>query len=272
MRIRSNHIPWAIFTIAVAGGGGYWYHLYAKSAVHGPSGSTKEGLTFGIVAAIFMYFAGALSFRRRFRSFRWGSARFWLQGHLWLGALTLPLVWYHAGFRNGAMYTFFSSGGPLTIVIMYLLYAVWLTGLFGIFIQQFLPATIKNRIPNERLWSQIGTAMENLRAEAKALAGSTGLIADFYQAKVAPYLLATPTNSGFTAISSAGNETRSKVDAPAAVTVDRLTQICGDYRNLATERKYLFVLHSWLLIHVPLSMALLLLTAIHIIMAMRFVL
>jgi hypothetical protein len=262
--------------VIVVVGGGYWYHVYAKaisSTPNGaPSGSTWQGLTFGTVAALFMYFAGALSFRRRFRSWRWGSARFWLRGHLWLGFLTLPLVWYHAGFRNGAMYTFFSSGGPLTIVIMYLLYAVWLTGLFGIFLQQFLPAEIKNKIPNERLWSQIGTAMENMRAEAKVLAGSTGVIAEFYQAKVAPYLLATPTGSGYSSVVGASNEVKSKVDNTGSATLDKLNQICGDYRNLAKERKMLFWLHSWLLIHVPLSMALLLLLTIHIIVALRYVL
>jgi hypothetical protein len=272
MRIRANHIPWALFTLFVIVGGGYWYHMYARAAEHGPSGSTRQGLTFGIVAAIFMFYVGALGMRRRYRSFRLGSGRFWLQSHLWLGFLTLPLVWYHAGFRDGAMHTFFSSGGPLTIVIMYLLYAVWLTGLYGIILQQFLPVEIKNKIPNERLWSQIETAMGYLREDAKALAGSTGAIADFYQSKIAPFLAGAPTSSGYLAVCGACNETRAKVDPASTVTVDKLNEICGNYRHLAREKRMLFWLHSWLLIHVPLSMALLLLTAIHIIMAARLVL
>src|ERR1700733_6835667 len=126
MRIERSHVPWALISLALVLGGGYVYRGYAASALNGPSGSTAIGLTFGIIAAVCMYFTGALSLRKRFRSWRLGSARTWLKGHLWLGFVALPLIWMHAG--NFGI----EHGGMLTRVIMVLMYIVWITGVYGI--------------------------------------------------------------------------------------------------------------------------------------------
>ena len=265
MRIKAGHIPWAIGSAIVVGGCGYWYHAYAKAAPNGPSGSTREGVTFGIMAAVCMAIVGGLGFRKRYRSARLGSARFWLKMHLWLGLIVLPLVIFHAGGLR--------TGGALTTVIMVLLYAVWISGIYGILLQQVLPGYLKVRVPNERLNSQIGVAMDNLRIEAEKLAGSAAAISELYKAAIQPYLMtASPSAAGYTNISGACQKVKIKLGPAAAKPVDSLEKICCDYRNLTVEKRLLWWLHSWLLVHVPLSMALLLLSGIHIIMAWRLAL
>ncbi len=218
MRIeKRGQIPWAIFSTLLLASGAFGYYVYDKHAVGGPSGSSAVGLTFGIISAAFMAFVGALSLRRRVRSLRLGSARMWLRGHLWLGLLSLPFAWFHAGFHHG---------GTLTAVMMYLFYFVIISGIVGLGLQQFLPTTIKQTVPNETLWSQIERTIASLKTERALLATS-------------------------------GSD-------PA-----QLAQIDLQCRRLRRQQSLQRWLSGWLLVHVPLSMVLLLLTAIHIIMALR---
>jgi hypothetical protein len=59
---------------------------------------------------------------------------------------------------------------------------------------------------------------------------------------------------------------------PAAVraTLDDLAEICEEARQLQRQAQLHHWLHGWLLVHIPLSLALLLLGAIHAVMALRY--
>ena len=46
--------------------------------------------------------------------------------------------------------------------------------------------------------------------------------------------------------------------------LDQLASLCEERRLLAEQQRLWFWMHSWLLVHVPLSAALLVLTAAHI--------
>jgi hypothetical protein len=49
-----------------------------------------------------------------------------------------------------------------------------------------------------------------------------------------------------------------------------LEDVCEERRQLAVQRRLHLFLHSWLLVHVPLSFALLVLTAIHAVLSLRY--
>ena len=51
-------------------------------------------------------------------------------------------------------------------------------------------------------------------------------------------------------------------------TLERLTAICEERRQMADQIRLHHWLHGWLFIHLPLSMALLVLTIVHIVMAL----
>ncbi len=53
-------------------------------------------------------------------------------------------------------------------------------------------------------------------------------------------------------------------------TVTELEGICDERRQLADQKRLHHVMHGWLLVHVPLSMALLLLGAVHAVIALRY--
>ena len=49
-----------------------------------------------------------------------------------------------------------------------------------------------------------------------------------------------------------------------------LEEICEERRQLLIQRRLHLWLHGWLLIHVPLSFALLVLTAVHAVLSLRY--
>ena len=53
-------------------------------------------------------------------------------------------------------------------------------------------------------------------------------------------------------------------------TVNELEAICDERRQLADQKRMHHVLHGWLLVHVPLSYATLLLGALHAVIALRY--
>jgi len=49
-----------------------------------------------------------------------------------------------------------------------------------------------------------------------------------------------------------------------------LEEICEERRQLLAQRRMHLWLHGWLLVHVPLSFALLVLTAVHAVLSLRY--
>ena len=63
---------------------------------------------------------------------------------------------------------------------------------------------------------------------------------------------------------------RTLLPATAHVTLADLEDICGEARQLTRQERLHHWLHGWLLLHIPLSLALILLGAIHAVMALRY--
>jgi hypothetical protein len=63
---------------------------------------------------------------------------------------------------------------------------------------------------------------------------------------------------------------RTLLPAAAHVTLADLEDICGEARQLARQERLHHWLHGWLLLHIPLSLALILLGAVHAVMALRY--
>jgi hypothetical protein len=63
---------------------------------------------------------------------------------------------------------------------------------------------------------------------------------------------------------------RTVLPAAAHAALDDLSDICDEARQLRRQERLHHWLHDWLLLHIPLSLALILLGAIHAVMALRF--
>jgi hypothetical protein len=275
VRIDHTHRKWLGASLIILGAATAMYVPYAVHAPSGPSGGSALGLTFGIAGSAFMVFAGLLAGRKKVPIWRLGRAQNWMRGHLWLGLLSLPIICFHAGFR---------LGGPLTTVLMVLLIIVVASGVFGALLQHYLPIMMTTEVPSETIFEQIQHVREQLVASADetiagAEAGSTSdesaaPLADFYRREMRPFLesrgrkhplLSSPDRSR-----STFEGLRMLLPLGMQDTAKRLEQICEEERQLRRQSLLHHWLHGWLMLHIPLSFALLLLGVVHAITALRY--
>ena len=293
MRIDETHRPWLWFTIAAIGLSIVVYIPYAHSVT--PGGGTGIGLTFGITALSLMVFAALLSLRKRFRIWRIGSARAWMKAHLWLGFLALPMVLFHAAFH---------ARGLLAFILMSLTIIVVFSGIYGAYLQHTLPTRMFREVPYETIYDQIHVIRDQLVGEARqhatnvtqVLAPARGAGATvtmtlvdvpeygtevaafdtFFDSKVEPYLKAERKQAHAMLLYHRSEATRAFEDyrklfpSTAWPPITALEDICSEKRQLDHQIRLHHWLHGWLLIHLPLSAALILLGFIHAFVALRY--
>jgi hypothetical protein len=294
LQIDRTHRVWLAATLVSLGAATAVFVIYAMRSASGPSGGSPIGLAFGIVGSACMIFAGLLGARNKVPVWRLGRAQAWMRGHLWLGFLSLPLICFHAGFR---------FGGPLTSVLMVLLIVVVASGIFGAVLQHYMPRIVTQRVPMETIFEQIGNIRAQLIAEADgmvdAMCGPPSLelaaiakimpvgaatvpdasrgtlpLRKFYSRELRPFLrneskLSAPL-ADETKAAAMFHGLRTLLPGNLHETIDNLEQICEEERQLRRQMVFHHWLHGWLMLHVPLSLALLLLGCAHAIMALRY--
>jgi len=95
--IDHTHKPWGIASGVILAVAIVAYIPYALGHTP-PSGGSLVGLIYGTVGFGFMAFVTLLALRKKFPIWRIGRTTTWMRGHLWLGALSFPLILMHAGF------------------------------------------------------------------------------------------------------------------------------------------------------------------------------
>ena len=255
-------------------------------------GGTAMGLAFGGVGFAFMIFAALLGARKKVPVWRVGRAQTWMRGHLWLGLLSLPLIIFHSGLRYGH---------GLTAVLMTLLIFVVASGLFGAALQHYMPRVMTREVTMETIYEEIEHVRAQLREEAEELiaqaaaeparvaaAGETGSAAgavavredqaaplrNFFEQELQPFLR-QPGARGHALADAAQSRSafaqlRTLVPPALHTTLEDLESICEEERQLSLQARLHVWLHGWLLLHIPVSLALILLGAAHALMAIRY--
>ena len=306
MRIDRSHTPWILFVLFATGWSlvlylaNFFPHLVPFSlrlpAFFGEAppernsyGGTPLGLIFGSVAFLIFLFGSALGIRKKQRTWPIGSVQRWLKAHTWLTLLTIPLVLFHCGFH---------SGGAQTSCLMILYSIVMGTGIFGLAVQQFMPRLMRERLPREVVFEEIPHLRSLLLESAKKMRSSIGqlepaavgaktrppelddssvkVLGQFLDRECLPYLTAERGDHHPLGNERAAAETfrtlKLNVSEQWKPRVDELQAWCSDRRLMDLQTKLHHWLHGWLLIHVPASIALLVFTAWHACVAMRFLL
>lgn len=128
-----------------------------------PGGGSLCGLVLGTLAGLIFLFETALAAKktRMLRTARWTlPARTWMQAHVWLGLLSVPLVVLHSGGR---------LGGPLTTLLAGVFAVVIVSGLWGLVMQNVLPRWLLDEVPAETIASQIDLLGRQYAQEARRL-------------------------------------------------------------------------------------------------------
>lgn len=305
MKIRRSHAPWIVFVALATAGSALLYvanffprllpfHVPLPALLGDvpPSrntvGGTPLGLIFGSVAFLIFLFASALGIRKKQRTWPIGSVQFWLKAHIWLTVFTIPLVLFHCGFH---------SGGAHTSALLLLYGIVMGSGFFGIAMQQFMPRVMTERLPREVVFEQIphlrGLLLESAMKMRESLArsqpvgtaaaglsaaedSSVQMLVRFLDHECLPYLAAKRGERHALGVerTAAGifGSLRLNVDDQWKPRVEAMQDWCAERRLMDLQTKLQHWLHGWLLIHVPSSVALLVFTAWHACVAVRFLL
>ena len=98
-------------------------------------------------------------------------------------------------------------------------------------------------------------------------------LCSFYLKEMRPFLERAKSGKRLadaTATSSAFAGLRTLLPAAAHASLSDLEDICGEARQLARQEQLHRWLHGWLMMHIPLSLVLILLGAVHAVMALRY--
>ncbi len=108
----------------------------------------------------------------------------------------------------------------------------------------------------------------------KAAIAGTEPLRNLFRDSIGPYLLYGKKAQPRLALASKAKgifeEIRVKLPAEAKESVDFLENLADQRRQLDRQKKYHFWLHSWLIIHLPLSVALVILMFFHIWVALKY--
>lgn len=306
MLIDHTHRRWFIGSLAGLAIASAVYIPYAMRSPAGPRGGSAIGLTYGSIGFAFMLFAGLLGLRKKFPIWRIGRAQTWMRGHLWFGLLTFPLILMHGGFHFGGtltralmwLFIFVYASGIFGAGVQHFMPRLHTARLPMETIyeqidhvrQQLLGEAI--RAVEETcaaLEGDVGSATQSQRALAAAAGANwdvtvaTGLAVDeqasgelrrLLHDEIEPFLSHSGTHKsriGKTAVARAMFQ-QLRVCLPAHLhpNIDDLENICEEKRQLDEQSRLHKILHGWLLVHIPLSYAVLLLGACHAVAALRF--
>jgi hypothetical protein len=250
-----------------------------------PPPSSPLGIFCGVVGGAIVIFEMLILPRKWFRGKRFGgNTRVWMKWHIWMGLICLPIILIHAGF---------GFGGYLPAVTLALFLAVTVSGIWGLIMQQWLPQKLLQEIPGETIATQIDrignyhadeahrliTALVTVPPEAEyatpLISGPLAVELETFRDQVLiPYLedgdrsrspLSTPTDA-----EQRFGRLREAVPEEARRTLDRLQELADLRRRWDTQYRINFWLHNWLLVHLPLSVAMTSLMILHAIRALKF--
>jgi hypothetical protein len=332
--INRNHLPWALFVIAVTAFCGILYvanfhperlsHPIVLPSYfgeipprHGTIGGTPLGIVFGSAALSIFIFAALLNIRKRKRTWKIGHVQTWLRAHIWLTILTIPLVLFHSGFRLGA---------PMTTLLVVLYAVVMMSGFYGLALQQFMPRMMKERLPQEVVYEEIphlrsllvkqankmrsdlaatsvttqpttrtrSPSSANTLAAMGTSATASGVLAaaitpqlaggnadhseaklmEFLDFELLPYLRAHRSRRHRLRTQRTSDDLfavlKLNVSEKYWPAVDDMQNWCGERRSMDLQQRLHLWLHSWLLVHAPMSFLLLILTIWHAVATLCF--
>lgn len=305
---RTHVLPAGLTAGATVAIGVHYYTLYMAPGwtPHGvPSGGSIPGLCYGIAGYLIILFGVSLSLRRRYPNWLIGSGQAWLRWHIWLSLLCVPIALFHAAFAMRGLLAGLVAI-LFTIVILSGIYGLILQQIIPRRMTRFLKReTVLEQIPS--LFHQLLTeALTKVRtatlaegydgpvpealvrplgvgevpkekqvtapqSEVDFRAGTVPLV-NFFTNQVRPYLEGK-TSALTKASQRHGTFEHVRLLVPPTLyeTVDDLQSICDERADLEYQQWLHRMLHGWLFVHVPLSMALIVFLTLHALMAIRYI-
>ena len=306
MLIDHTHRKWFFGSVGALAVATVAYIPYSLRSPQGARGGSAVGLTYGITGFLFMLFVGLLGARKKVPVWRVGRAQSWMRGHLWLGFLSFPLILFHGGFHFGGLLTRAVMWLFIFVWLSGILGAALQHFMPRFQTEQLPMETIYEQIDRVRgqlaeeagqlveetcsaLEGEVSRASERQRAMSASAGTQGGLtvasglqanqqvssqLRQFLNDEMLPYLGRAGTHATSLGIDAQAQAMfqRFRVLLPPELhsNLDDLENICEEKRQLDKQSRLHKILHGWLLVHIPLSYALLLLASVHAVVALKF--
>ena len=307
MLIDRSHRLWFIGSTASLVVLAVVYAGYYALSPQASRGGSPLGILYGVVGFGFMIFAGLLSLRKKFPIWRIGRAQTWMRAHLWLGFLSFPILVLHGGFHFGGglltrvmmwLFLFVFVSGVLGAALQHFMPRVATAQLPMETIYEQIDR-VREQLVGEATaiveaacstlqgnLTKMSQAQRSLAASAGTMGGLTvasGLQLDqgasaelqrYFEDEIVPFLKAAKLRgqrlSDPRLATNLFRQLRILLPPALHPAVEDLESICEEKRQLDLQRRLHWVLHGWLLVHIPASYAVLLLGAVHAVVALRY--
>ena len=222
------------------------------------------GLTYGWAAAFFLIGAALYGIRRRMLNYDIGRSHTWVQFHVYGGVLFLLLVFMHSGFRL--------PSGTLTWWVWLLSIWITLSGIAGVALQKWIPKMLSSGLAIEVVYERIPELVNQISESAERLLEScTEPVQVFYEKNLAAALMTPQPRLIYYLDITGGIQSRIRqfqylrrfLSSEEKDTLDRLESMYKTKLELDAHYTLQKALRWWLYMHVPVSLILLVLVALH---------
>ncbi len=240
--------------------------VYALNAVFGRiHPGSAWGIGYGIAATVLLAGVLAYAVRRRTIPGRLGRTWAYLQFHVYGGTVFLLLVFMHVGFKV--------PHGILTWWLWFLSIWVVLSGLLGIVLQKWIPTILNSGLSLEVHYDRIPELIAEIKQRADELAaGCEYSIRALYRKHMAPTLAGPETRliyylditGGIQARTEPFDYLRGLLPAEQKEKLDALQAMYQTKLEIDAHYTLQKALRGWLYLHVPVSIVVLVLLALHV--------
>lgn len=266
MPIRRYGRRWrliALLLFLVLAGSWVWYRK-TEPFLHG---GTPMGLVYGFASLGLMIFLLYFGIRKRAYRSRFGKLEEWLQAHIWLGVFSFFVIVAHTGFR---------FEDKVAVALFVVIVATIASGIVGAILYRTVPrelTAVQSNLSGEEISEQLN---QLTKAMARIASGRSAAFQRIY------YELMKESLPGFLAgwrllLSKPGKVMEKKgewtdfvarVDKSEQVELRQLLVLSRQHKELHLrllyQQRYRNVLDFWLYLHIPLSIAMIVLIVAHV--------
>lgn len=226
----------------------------------------------GVIGLVLMILLAFYGIRRRWHTSRLGTVEGWLQAHVWLGTFSVLVVLLHTGFR-------FEDRVAVTLLAVF--FGVVVSGVVGAVLYRTVPRAlteVEGNLTGAALSQQINQLSRSMARLASNKSEPFQRIHAALEREMKPPALARWEVMGRARTSKTGPPAWASLleSVPGAEQNDlRQMILLGRQQKelnatLRDQRRYGNLIEVWRLVHLPLTIVLLLLLAVHVWGALRY--
>jgi hypothetical protein len=258
-------LRWRIIALLLTIGlvGSFLWYRSSEPFTHG---GTSLGLIYGFSALFLMFFLIYFGIRKRAYRSRFGTLQEWLHAHIWLGLFSFLVIVAHTGFR---------FQDKIAIALFVVISLVIATGIFGAILYKTIPrelTEIQSNLTGQEISDQLNQLSKSMARLASGKSSPFQRIYYSLQREALPGFLA-----GWKLVFTGGRRSDKAGDWTGLVGMvekseqDELRQLLVASRQqkelhlrLVYQQRYRNILDFWLYMHLPLSVAMLVLIVAHV--------